>query len=79
MFIEPHVIPGIIYLLIAVWFAFTEIILEFLGFVPDEVSFFPILLLWLAIIFVVSVVFIVIFRAFKNFFKFLFKLNSIKQ
>lgn len=67
----------IIFLVIAYWFGYSELIFKFLGYDPENLSLLYYLLLWLVIIFVVSVVFIVIFRALKKFFKFLLnKLNK---
>ncbi len=70
MFID---LQFILFMLIAIWLALTDIILQFVGLSFDKLSFFSLLLLWIGMAFVISITFFVIFRAFKTFFKFLFK------
>jgi len=56
----------IIFLLIALWFGSSEVIFSFLGYDPEKLSLLYYLLLWVGIIFIVSKLFTLIVRAFKN-------------
>lgn len=70
MFID---LQFVLFLVIALWIGCTEMILGFFGYEFEKMSFLFLLLLWIGMIIVASVVFILIFRAFKIFFKFLLK------
>jgi len=70
MLIEPETIVASFYFILLMWVGLTETIFELLGFNPNEVTFLQTLLLWLVICFVVYVMFALIFRTSKIFFRF---------
>ncbi len=63
----------ILFMLIAIWLGFTDRLLQLVGSSFDKIPSLYLLLLWIGMVFVISIVFFIIFRTFKTFFKFLFK------